>query len=89
MEARTKRICNMNVTELFRLTDDENDRTLYPQIWYRTGFFLMQDGKKKIECYQLNGEKNIDFFPATRRVFPLDKAETQAIWKALAEAAGA
>ena len=29
MEARTKLICNLSETDYFRLTDDENDRTLY------------------------------------------------------------
>lgn len=89
METRTRLICNLGTRDFFRLTDDENDRTLYPQIWYRTGYFLKRDGCKKYECYQQNGEKNISFINATRRVYPLDKAEAEEIRKAMAEAAGA
>ena len=89
METRTRLICNLGTRDFFRLTDDENDKTLYPQIWYRKKYFIRRDGCKKYECHQQNGEKNIDFINATRRVYPLDKAEAEEIRKAMIEAAKA
>ena len=87
--SRTKLLCNVSTKEYFRLTDDENDTTLYPQIWYRTGYFVKRDGHKKHECNQQNGEKNISFINATRRVYPLDEAEAEEIRMAMADAARA
>ncbi|MBQ1791667.1 MAG: hypothetical protein II008_15940 [Oscillospiraceae bacterium] len=87
MEARTRLICNLGTRDFFRLTDDETDTTLYPQIWYRTDYTVKRDGKKKYECYQQNGEKLISFMSGNTRVFHLDKAEAAQIWKAMEEAA--
>ena len=89
MEARTRLICNLGTRDFFRLTDDESDTTLYPQIWYRTDYTVKRDGKKKYECYQANGEKYVSFMPGNTRVFPLDKAEAAQIWKDMEEAAKA
>ena len=89
MEVRTKLICNLGTRDFFRLTDDETDTTLYPQIWYRTDYFVVRNGRKKYECYQQNGEKLIDFMSGNTRVFPLDKAVSEEIWKGMVEAAKA
>ena len=89
MEARTRLICNLGTRDLFRFTDDETDTKLYPQIWYRTNDFVVRNGRKKYECYQQNGEKLIDFMSGNTRVFPLDKAVSEEIWKGMVEAAKA
>ena len=71
--SKSKLICNLSDKDLFRLTDDETDAVLYPQIWYRTKFSIKQDGKRKIECHQVDGLKLIDFLPAQQRVYLVDQ----------------
>jgi hypothetical protein len=85
--SNSKLLCNLSTKSLFRLTDNENDTRVYPQIWRRTVIFLRREGKKKYECYQVNGEKYISFIPGSNRVFPLSEAEAEEILAAMREAA--
>lgn len=66
---KSKLICNLSENDLFRLTDDETDMCQYPIIWRRTRNSIKKDGKRQIECHQVDGLNLIDFLPSQQRVF--------------------